>query len=241
MCKRTGRSSRGWKRCAAAAQCEQSINHPSKRTSSARRESPKKKLETGELLLAAPKNQSSASHALAERESALVKTGILPAVDYWISAVQTLVDSPGAKAPKMEATSKAQTELERIEKQISELESAAGDNQAARKQLHDLHDRVGALRRQITSQMGPWQKVELARHPQRPYMMDYVDRVFTDFSEIHGDRGFADDRQSFVAWRASAGRNAWWWGRKRDATTRRSSGATSAPPIPRAIARRCAR
>jgi hypothetical protein len=64
--------------------------------------------------LAAPKNLS-ASHALAERESVLVKTGILPAVDYWISAVQTLVDSPGAKAPKMEATSKAQTELERIE------------------------------------------------------------------------------------------------------------------------------
>jgi len=143
--------------------------------------------------LAAPKNQS-AQNATHERESALVKTGILPAVDYWISAVQTLVDSPGAKAPQMEATSKAQTELERIEKQISELESAAGDNQAARKQLHDLHDRVGALRRQITSQMGPWQKVELARHPQRPYMMDYVDRVFTDFSEIHGDRGFADDQ-----------------------------------------------
>jgi len=142
--------------------------------------------------LAAPKNKS-APNATLEQDSTLVKSGILPAVDYWISAVQTLVDSPGARAPKMEATSKAQTELERIEKQITELDSAAGENQAARKQLHDLHERVGALRRQITSQMGPWQKVELARHPQRPYMMDYVDRLFTDFSEIHGDRAFADD------------------------------------------------
>ncbi|HEY3926968.1 MAG TPA: acetyl-CoA carboxylase carboxyltransferase subunit alpha [Candidatus Koribacter sp.] len=137
--------------------------------------------------MAAPKNQA------IERDSQLVKTGILPAVDYWISAVQTLVESPGAKSPKMEATSKAQQELERIEKQISELESAAGENQEARRQLHELHERVATLRRQITSQMGPWQKVELARHPQRPYMMDYVERLFTDFSEIHGDRGFADD------------------------------------------------
>jgi acetyl-CoA carboxylase carboxyl transferase subunit alpha len=142
------------------------------------------------LLLAAPKSQI----APGERESLLVKNGILPAVDYWISAVQTLVESSGAKAPKMEANSKAQQELERIEKQIGELESAAAGNEVARKQLQEMHERVSGLRRQITSQMGPWQKVELARHPQRPYMMDYVDRLFTDFSEIHGDRQFADDQ-----------------------------------------------
>ena len=138
--------------------------------------------------MAAPKHP-----ALLERDSPLVKTGIIPAVDYWISAVQTLVESPGAKAPRMETTSKAQQELERIEKQISELETAAAGNDVARKQLAELHDRVAALRRQVTAQMGPWQKVELARHPQRPYMMDYIDRLFTDFSEIHGDRAFSDD------------------------------------------------
>src|SRR4029077_15282899 len=38
-----------------------------------------------------------------------------------------------------------------------------------------------------------WEKTELARHPQRPYTLDYVERIFTDWSEIHGDRGFADD------------------------------------------------
>jgi acetyl-CoA carboxylase carboxyl transferase subunit alpha len=41
--------------------------------------------------------------------------------------------------------------------------------------------------------MGAWQKTELARHPQRPYTLDYIDRIFTDFSELHGDRGFSDD------------------------------------------------
>src|ERR1700748_2961042 len=38
-----------------------------------------------------------------------------------------------------------------------------------------------------------WRKTELARHPQRPYPMDYIQTIFTDFSEIHGDRQFADD------------------------------------------------
>ena len=38
-----------------------------------------------------------------------------------------------------------------------------------------------------------WRKIELARHPQRPYTLDYIERIFTDWSEIHGDRGFADD------------------------------------------------
>src|SRR5919112_5414303 len=41
--------------------------------------------------------------------------------------------------------------------------------------------------------MGAWQKTELARNPQRPYTLDYIDRIFTDFTELHGDRGFADD------------------------------------------------
>ena len=50
-----------------------------------------------------------------------------------------------------------------------------------------------ALRRQIHSSYGAWEKTELARHPQRPYTLDYVERIFTDWSEIHGDRGFADD------------------------------------------------
>ncbi|HWR37158.1 MAG TPA: acetyl-CoA carboxylase carboxyltransferase subunit alpha [Clostridia bacterium] len=93
----------------------------------------------------------------------------------------------------MEAGTKAQQELEKIEKQIEQLETAAGENQEAHRQLQELHERVSNLRRQVTANMGAWQKTELARHPQRPYFLDYVERIFTDFSEIHGDRGFADD------------------------------------------------
>jgi acetyl-CoA carboxylase carboxyl transferase subunit alpha len=93
----------------------------------------------------------------------------------------------------MEAASKAQTELERIEKQIEHLQAAAGENEEARRQLQDMHQRVDALRRQVSGQLSAWERTELARHPMRPHFLDYVERVFSDFSEIHGDRGFGDD------------------------------------------------
>ncbi len=94
---------------------------------------------------------------------------------------------------KMESISKARGDLERIEKQIEQLEGVAGENHEARQQLHRLHEQVRTLRKQIFQNLGAWEKTELARHPQRPYTLDYIERLFTDWSEIHGDRGFADD------------------------------------------------
>jgi len=93
----------------------------------------------------------------------------------------------------MEAASKAQTELERIEKQIEHLQAAAGDNEEARRQLEEMHQRVDALRRQVSGKLSAWERTELARHPHRPHFLDYVERIFSDFSELHGDRGFGDD------------------------------------------------
>lgn len=93
----------------------------------------------------------------------------------------------------MDSASKARQELEKIESQITHLESVAGENQDARRQLHQLHDQVASLRAQIVSQLNAWEKTELARHPQRPYTLDYLERIFTDWSEVHGDRGFSDD------------------------------------------------
>ena len=52
---------------------------------------------------------------------------------------------------------------------------------------------IEALRRQMAGKLTAWERTELARHPMRPYPLDYIERIFTDFSEIHGDRGFADD------------------------------------------------
>jgi acetyl-CoA carboxylase carboxyl transferase subunit alpha len=97
------------------------------------------------------------------------------------------------KKTNMEATSAAQLELEKIEQQIALLEAAAGDNLEAQRQLKALEERVANLRRQVTAAMGAWQKTELARHPQRPYLLDYVSLIFEGFDEVHGDRRFGDD------------------------------------------------
>lgn len=92
----------------------------------------------------------------------------------------------------MALTEKGQQELEQIERQVAEMESN-GPDEATRRQIAKLQDRIEMLRREMHLPATAWQKTELARHPQRPQSLDYIDRVFTDFSEIHGDRAFGDD------------------------------------------------
>src|SRR5579864_4127904 len=93
----------------------------------------------------------------------------------------------------MESPSKAQNDLENIEKQIEYLESVAGDNAQARHDLRRLHQQVDSLREQLQASFSAWQSTEMARHPQRPYTLDYVQHMFTDWSELHGDRLFGED------------------------------------------------
>jgi len=92
----------------------------------------------------------------------------------------------------MAATDKAQQELEQIERQVAEMESAEADDET-RRQIAKLQQRIETLRQEMKATSTAWRKTELARHPQRPQTLDYVERIFTDFSEIHGDRGYGDD------------------------------------------------
>src|SRR2546426_4542644 len=94
---------------------------------------------------------------------------------------------------RMDSGHKAQQELEKIEQQVAKLRSLAGQDENTRREIQQLHDRIHALRRQVAAHFNAWEKTELARHPQRPYALDYLERIFTDWSEIHGDRGYADD------------------------------------------------
>ncbi len=122
------------------------------------------------------------------------QTGLLSALDFWMYAAEAMYWAANKQNdPDMEAVSKAQAELEKIEQQIEQLQGAAGNNPEAVKQLQTLHDRVDALRRQMSGQLTAWERTELARHPNRPYPLDYIERMFTGFSEIHGDRAFGDD------------------------------------------------
>src|SRR6266705_5172114 len=113
--------------------------------------------------------------------------------DFLLSMVETHWTARNRDASKMESGLRAQQELKKIEQQIAQLESAAGQDENTRREIQQLHDRIHALRRQVAAHFDAWEKTELARHPQRPYTLDYIERIFTDWSESHGDRGYADD------------------------------------------------
>ena len=93
----------------------------------------------------------------------------------------------------MDPAVKAQRQLKAIEEQIAQLEAKAGQDQEAHLQLKHLQHQINFLREQIRVHVNAWQKTELARHAQRPFTLDYVERLFTGWSEVHGDRTFGDD------------------------------------------------
>src|SRR5882762_6227773 len=57
-----------------------------------------------------------------------------------------------------------------------------------------IEKKIAETRRQIFSNLTAWQRVQLARHPKRPYTLDYLASTFADFQELHGDRAYAEDR-----------------------------------------------
>ncbi|MBI2505501.1 MAG: acetyl-CoA carboxylase carboxyltransferase subunit alpha [Candidatus Latescibacteria bacterium] len=82
-----------------------------------------------------------------------------------------------------------------LEKRIEEMRGQAeGSGLDLSQELHTLESRVEKLRQEIYHSLTPWQKVQLSRHPQRPYALDYIERMLTDFTELHGDRLFGDDQ-----------------------------------------------
>ena len=60
-------------------------------------------------------------------------------------------------------------------------------------EMKGLEEKVERMRQEVYTDLSPWQRVQISRHPHRPYSLDYVERIFTDFTELHGDRAFGDD------------------------------------------------
>jgi acetyl-CoA carboxylase carboxyl transferase subunit alpha len=82
--------------------------------------------------------------------------------------------------------------LKELMDRIEELAQYPGDREKERELLR-LHNELKARRREIYSQLTPWQTTMVARHPNRPYTLDYIQALFTDFTEVRGDRRYADD------------------------------------------------
>jgi acetyl-CoA carboxylase carboxyl transferase subunit alpha len=82
--------------------------------------------------------------------------------------------------------------IQRIRRQIEEL-SAMDDQPARQAEIDELQKKLTKVSSEIYSKLTPWQKTLVARHPQRPYTLDFIAFLFDDFTELHGDRKFSDD------------------------------------------------
>jgi acetyl-CoA carboxylase carboxyl transferase subunit alpha len=81
-----------------------------------------------------------------------------------------------------------------LEAKIDELRHMSGDSELnITEEIQKLQEKSQDLTRTIFSSLTPWQTTQMARHPQRPYTLDYIHRIITDFEELHGDRVYADD------------------------------------------------
>lgn len=81
-----------------------------------------------------------------------------------------------------------------LEVKIEELQLVGSDNDInIADEISTLRDKSNRLTEKIYSNLNSWQIVKVARHPQRPYSLDYIPRIFAEFDELHGDRRFADD------------------------------------------------
>src|SRR5947209_1412133 len=85
-------------------------------------------------------------------------------------------------------------EIYELDDRLAQLEGAGNDPPADAEEVRRLRRELIDLKRKIYGNLTPWQTVEVARHPDRPQTLDYIDLIFEEFVELHGDRAFGDDR-----------------------------------------------
>ena len=82
-----------------------------------------------------------------------------------------------------------------LERKIEELKKfTSSENIDLSSEIKKLEDKLDKVKREVFEGLTPWQRVQIARHPKRPYTFDYINLIMTDFAEIHGDRVFGDDK-----------------------------------------------
>lgn len=82
-----------------------------------------------------------------------------------------------------------------LERKIDELRSlGASQDIDISDEVRKLETKLTQIKKEVYGNLTPWQRVQIARHPKRPYTLDYIEMMMTDFLEIHGDRHFADDK-----------------------------------------------
>ncbi|MHC4179411.1 MAG: acetyl-CoA carboxylase carboxyltransferase subunit alpha [Planctomycetota bacterium] len=87
-----------------------------------------------------------------------------------------------------------------LQAHLQDLEATARQNPEIREEIRRLRRELTDLKKKIYSQLDPWETVEVARHPDRPMTTDYLQLVFDEFVELHGDKFFGDDRAIRTGW-----------------------------------------
>ena len=83
-----------------------------------------------------------------------------------------------------------------LQRKLEELRKHPGDHSLGisfEEEVAMMEKKIDETKRQIFAQLSPWDRIKIARHPRRPFTLDYISSVFTDFAELHGDRLYADD------------------------------------------------
>jgi acetyl-CoA carboxylase carboxyl transferase subunit alpha len=105
-----------------------------------------------------------------------------------------------------------------LQQQIDALEDATSEREL--QQLAELKRNAEKLRREIYSKLSPWERVQVARHPDRPQTLDYIKMCFDNFMELHGDRAFSDDRAIVCGFARLDGRRVMVIGHQKGKSTR---------------------
>ena len=130
--------------------------------------------------------------------------------------------------------------LRELARQLDELRQRSIEtNVDLGREIHAIEKKIEALQREIYSGLTPWQRVQIARHPKRPYALDYVAAICEGFQELHGDRQFHDDRALVGGPAFFDGQAVMIIAQQKGRDTKEKILAISACPSPRATARPC--
>lgn len=107
-----------------------------------------------------------------------------------------------------------------LESRVRELKALSDSGGRVDKELKKLEERSERLSREIYGELSIWQRVQLSRHPDRPYFLDYAERLFDDIIELHGDRAFGDDPAVIAGFARFEGRSVAIIGQQKGRTTK---------------------
>ncbi|MGA3293296.1 MAG: acetyl-CoA carboxylase carboxyltransferase subunit alpha [Candidatus Acidiferrales bacterium] len=109
------------------------------------------------------------------------------------AATSTTDDDPPSVAASIGRDEARQIEIDALERDVAALSNLTDPSDANAEDIARIRREIEELKREFYTHLDAWQRIQLARHPQRPYTDDFIRLLFENFSEIHGDRRFSDD------------------------------------------------